>query len=34
MRQIFERFDCDRDGKISFEDLKQSVGKVIHPVAD
>lgn len=34
MRQIYEKFDCDHDGKISFEDLKQSVGKVINPVAD
>ena len=27
-------FDCDSDGKISFLDLKQSVGKIINPLAE
>lgn len=31
---IFDKLDCDKDGKISFEDLKQSVGKIINPVAE
>jgi hypothetical protein len=30
---LYEKFDYDRDGKISFEDLKESVGKVINPLA-
>jgi Ca2+-binding EF-hand superfamily protein len=33
LKQLYEKFDYDNDGKISFEDLKQSVGKVINPVA-
>ena len=32
LNEFFGMFDCDGDGKISFDDFKQSLGKIIHPV--
>ena len=28
---IFDKFDCDKDGKISYKDFHKSVGSEIHP---
>jgi Ca2+-binding EF-hand superfamily protein len=30
-KELFEFFDSDRDGKISYEDFQNTVGKVINP---
>jgi Ca2+-binding EF-hand superfamily protein len=30
-KQIFDKFDCDGDGKISYKDFHMSVGSEIHP---
>lgn len=29
---LYNKFDLDRDGKINYEDFKNSVGKEIHPM--
>ena len=34
LQAIFDRFDVDKDGKISFNDLQKSMGKVLHPKCD
>ena len=32
--QVFNKFDMDKDGKISFTDFKESIGYVMHPKCD
>lgn len=34
LMQVFNKFDLDKDGKISFTDFKESIGYVLHPKCD